>query len=224
MVSASDQPVPSSTRRNYQRVGRLYEWMANDEARRLPPWKADQVAAMQGDERVLYAGAGPGFDAMAAASKGCDVTCIDIASNMLARAEQRFKAAGLVGRFVADDLLEHTDAAGYDIVVANFFMNIFEPSLMIRMLDQLIALTRQGGRLMIADFIPAVGWGPSSLWARFNYRFAIGFFGLFRLSPWQPMHDYLPPLIERNIQIASVHDYPGMPLLPAGYRGIVTIK
>lgn len=224
MADHRDDSGGPATRRNYGRVGRLYEWMAREEQGGLPSWKAEQVERLRPGERVLYAGVGPGFDALAAAAKGCDVTCIDLATNMLRRCEARFGQAGLTGRFIVGSVLEHDQAADYDAVVANFFLNIFEPAVMRRMLGHLVALLRPGGVLMIGDFRPGRGWGLTELWARVNYRIAILFFGAFGLSPWQAMHDYRPLLEDLGLRIESVQDYRGLAWLPKGYRGIVARK
>jgi demethylphylloquinol methyltransferase len=118
-----------------------------------------QVDQMQPGERVLYVGVGSGEDALAAARKGVLVTCLDLSPAMIRKTQQRFVRAGVSADFVCADVMTYQPQEPFDIVVANYFLNIFTRPVMEDVYGRIVALVRPCGRLMIADFARASG-GP----------------------------------------------------------------
>lgn len=104
---------------------------------------------------VLFAGSGPGEDALAAARKGARVTCIDVSTQMLSICETRFNNLGLDGRFINTNVMTHTGK--YDVVVANYFLNVFNRKTAQVVLAHLSSLLAPQGVLMIADVSPLKG-------------------------------------------------------------------
>jgi len=192
---------PDRRDRNYDSIHRLYAWLSNDSPKRLPPWKAVQLDQLQPGQRVLYVGVGPAFDAMAAAAHGCEVTCIDLAGDMLGRAEQRFARAGLHATFIKGDVLTHEPAEPYDAIVANFFFNMFTPDHARQFLHRFSHVLHPQGRLFISDF------KPTGFIATLNYRFALMFFASLGLARWQPMNDCVALLSETGWSVESVRDF-----------------
>lgn len=119
--------------------------------------RMSQIEELQPGDRVLYAGVGPGEDALAAAQRQARVTCLDLAPEMLEQAQRRFEAAGLTGEFICEDVMDYVPAEPFDVVTANFFLNLFSRPVMEQMLSRLAAMVRPGGKLLIADFAPAQG-------------------------------------------------------------------
>ncbi len=113
---------------------------------------------------VLVPGAGTGRLALEAAKRGADTLGLDHSLAMLTRARRRaarFHAQGPPSAAPALQLelrhqsLEELDApAGFDVVVAEHFLNVFAPDAMAPVRERLIELTRPGGVLVIADFTP----------------------------------------------------------------------
>lgn len=182
----------SSTRqRDYSRVGRWYEWLGARRSDRLPPRTAVQLQWLAPGSRVLYIGAGPAVDAQAAASRGCGVTCIDLSASVLQRAKARFERAGFTGEFIVGDIAESQPAAPYDMIVANFVFNIFEPTVAVEMLGQANDWLAPEGVLLLADFARPEGRLGRRIVPTLNYRVAIGIYTLIGLARWRSMHDYL---------------------------------
>jgi demethylphylloquinol methyltransferase len=140
---------------------------------------------MQAGERVLYVGVGPGEDAVLAARHGARVTCLDLSAQMLAQAAARMQRAGLSAEFLQADVLEHRRLDYYDVVVVNFFLNVFSEQQMQHMLAYLVTLVRPDGKLLISDFatprgnplargLQAIYWGVTDL-----------FYYLLGLCAWQ---------------------------------------
>jgi demethylmenaquinone methyltransferase/2-methoxy-6-polyprenyl-1,4-benzoquinol methylase len=105
--------------------------------------------------KVLFAGSGPGEDARAAAGKGAQVTCIDVSNRMLSICAQKFNEQALEGRFINVNVMNHTDK--YDVVIANFFLNVFNRKTARAVLTHLSSLLVPQGILMITDVSPLRG-------------------------------------------------------------------
>lgn len=119
--------------------------------------------------KVLFAGSGPGEDALAAASKGAKITCIDVSERMLSICEQKFNLQALEGRFIKANVMTHTEK--YDIVIANFFLNVFNRKTARAVLTHLSGLLAPEGILMIADVSPLTGNLFHRAFVYFGYLF-----------------------------------------------------
>ncbi len=130
----------------YERLNSLFTGGQNVAAR------MSQIEDMHAGQRVLYVGVGPGEEAIEAARRGIKVTCVDLSPSMVEIVRKRFEEAGLPGEFVCADIMEFETEEPFDVVVANFFLNIFSQPVMLQMLTRLVALVRPGGDFVVADF------------------------------------------------------------------------
>ena len=55
------------------------------------------------------------------------------------------------------NIKDYTPDEAFDVVVANFFLNVFSRPVMEQVLARLASLVRAEGKLLIADFAPAQG-------------------------------------------------------------------
>jgi demethylphylloquinol methyltransferase len=215
MKQGPETPIRSL---NYDPVAAVYERLAAIYSfgliRRA---KAIQVEHMRPGDRVLYMGAGAGEDAIAAAGRGMAVTAIDISPRMIARMRRRFDRAGVPGRILVGDVMTFEDEAGFDVVCANFFLNIFSPDDMQRVLARAERLLKSDGRLMIADMAPPAG-GLALLGALYQ-GLGRGFFWLLRLTPLHPIQDYAELAARVGLVTEKVHEF-GPARLPL-YRTLV---
>lgn len=117
--------------------------------------KKAQLKEISPGAQVLFAGSGPGEDALAAAKKGAQVTCIDVSMRMLSFCEKKFNEHELPGRFINENVMNHTGL--YDAVIANFFLNVFNRKTVQTVLTYLSGLLTPNGILMIADVSPLRG-------------------------------------------------------------------
>lgn len=111
--------------------------------------------------KILFAGAGQGRDVLKAAELGANVTMVDISPTMMNKFNQlktshpqneQLKIHTILG-----DILKHDTFEEYDIVVSNFFLNVFEHDKMNTLLEHLLKLCRQNGHIIIGDFCPPQG-------------------------------------------------------------------
>lgn len=170
----------------YDAVAAFYDLLAAAYSLgRIPACKRAQVAGLGPGQRVLFAGAGTGGEALLAARAGARVTVLDLSGAMLARARARFRAAGLALEAVQGDILDHARPGGYDAVVAQFFLNVFPEPAMREVLAHLARLVAPGGRLLLADFAPAEGPPLIRAARRAYFALAVAFF---RAAAGNPLH------------------------------------
>jgi demethylmenaquinone methyltransferase/2-methoxy-6-polyprenyl-1,4-benzoquinol methylase len=117
------------------------------------------VQSLPAGARVLFAGSGPGTDVVQAAQAGLRVTAVDCCPAMLEATSRRAHRAGVEQRveLVNADLLRRTPSADYDVVIAQFFLNVFAAKRLPQVLGALAGFLRPGGRLVVGDFAPMPG-------------------------------------------------------------------
>lgn len=207
-MSSGRHIAGATTRRNYNAVAWMYSTTSRLYSRgQIGASKAWQIDHLAPGDRVLYAGAGIGEDAELAAAAGARVTCVDIAPKMLQRAEQRLEAKGLSAEFICDDVTKLDAPGAFDAVAANYFLDVFEEDVMVRVMNHLISLLRPGGKLMIADWMPNRGDGVR-LAAQRLYRFvANSSYWALGLAPLGSIYEYPDVLRSAGLQIAAIEEF-----------------
>lgn len=136
----------------YRLVGPVYDgltWLASGPA--IHRTRLAMLHHLQPGTRVLFAGVGHGSDAAFAAERGAQVTVVDTSATMLARSRRRL--AGTDATIIHDDVRAVAPADGaFDVVVANFFLNVFDLATARAVLAHLVTLTRPGGAVVVGDF------------------------------------------------------------------------
>jgi ubiquinone/menaquinone biosynthesis C-methylase UbiE len=202
----------------YEEIARLYS------LGRIPEARACEVEQMRAGDAALYVGVGCGEDALLAARCGVAVTGIDLSRAMLDRARRRLAAEGLQADLQQVDLFEFGRGeglgdlgVGYDVVVANFVLNVFSPDRMRDALAHLVRLVRPGGRIMLADFAPPPASGFGRWLAAANYlplSYAAWAIGLCALHP---IYDYAGELTRLGLAVSPRRDFPLLPGTPPLY-------
>jgi demethylmenaquinone methyltransferase/2-methoxy-6-polyprenyl-1,4-benzoquinol methylase len=179
------------TRYSYDRVAWCYEGVANVYSfGGIAAVKASQIAALEPGQRVLYVGVGAGEDALLAARHGVDLDCLDLSKAMLRRLARRLEREALDARLIEVDILEHTVTTPYDVVVANFVLNVFSEQTLVEVLRHIACLLAPGGRLLIADFRPAGSSRLRRLLYAAYYRPINWIAWAMRLCALHPIYDY----------------------------------
>src|SRR5215475_14004466 len=154
-----------------------------------PPWdigRPQRAFVRLADEgrlsgRVLDSGCGTGEHALLAASRGAEVTGIDVAPTAIERARAKAAERGLPARFeVADALdLEHLGST-FDTVIDSGAFHVFDDEDRARYVANLAAVLRSGGvcyLMCFSDRQPG-DWGPrrvraDELCAAFSENWAV---------------------------------------------------
>jgi demethylmenaquinone methyltransferase/2-methoxy-6-polyprenyl-1,4-benzoquinol methylase len=163
------------------------------------------------ESKVLFAGAGAGQDAILAAELGAHVTLIDISPTMmdsfLALLTQHPNKEELNIDSILGDTLKHEGKGEYDVVVANFFLSIFEKDKMNTLLDHLLKLCKPDGQLIIGDFnSPSGSLVHKTIQQVYWYSAATTFFALTGNAIHQ-LYDYEHILQKKGIQIKEQQSF-----------------
>jgi len=198
--------MTSGLQNNFDRIADVYDWLANIySCGQIRVCKAAQIRNIAPGARVLYAGVGGGEDAVMAAQKGAHVTVIDLSPRMIAKATKRITAAGFGGQVecICGDILEHDRRGYYDVVCANFFLNVFAEPVMREMMQYLATLLRPAGTLMIADLAPVEGPAWQRMARRIYFGVAVRAFRVLAGNAIHPIYDYRVQLNRANLSLAQ---------------------
>ena len=209
-------------RRNYNAIAWLYEFTTRIYSLgRIGASKAWQTQYVNPGDRVLYAGVGTGEDAVLAAQRGALVTCVDVAPKMLKRAQARIEAEGLAAEFICIDIAKFDAPEPFDVVVANFFFNIFDDDTTVYLVDHLAGLLRPGGRFMIADFMPARGRGFGRFLQLLHNFVANATYWLIGLAHFGLAREYPEYLESAGFEIRMIEEFPLTRWGPRAFWSIV---
>jgi demethylmenaquinone methyltransferase/2-methoxy-6-polyprenyl-1,4-benzoquinol methylase len=194
---------------SYRSIARVYDFLAAVYSRgQIGATKRVQIDSIQTGNRVLYAGAGAGSEILMAARFGARVTSIDLAQEMLDRVASRFAREGLSCEMICGDVSSHKPDELYDVVVVNYFLNLFDLEHARVMARHLCSLVRPGGKLLLTDFARPSGGPIAALICEVYYRpinwiaWALGFCAL------HPILDYERLLEPMGFRIHSTRRFP----------------
>ena len=189
----------------YGTVAAIYDWLGHVwTGGQIRASKLSQLDNIHAGQRVLYAGAGTGEDALEAARRGAKVVVVELAPEMLARVQRRFDEAGLRAELICGDLFAHARPGAYDLVAANYFLNVFGRARMEAMAAHLTAQLKPGGTLMIADFAPPSGNLLQRLGAELHHGIPALVFALIVQQVPHAIYDYRPLLAGLGLRLDEV--------------------
>jgi len=195
----------------YDRVAFLYdEVCAVYSLGAIARSKRHHLGFLRVGSRVLYVGVGRGADALAAARAGAQVTAVDLSEPMLRRLRAAAIREGLCLELVEDDVSQLPCPGDYDVVVANYFLNMFSESDAQSMLGALLVQVRPEGRLCLADFAPAAGLGLSGVATTAYYRLVNGVGWLLGICALHEIPDLPKWLTDRGLEILDIKRFPVM--------------
>jgi demethylphylloquinol methyltransferase len=213
--------------KSYDRVAKLYDAAAHlYSGGQIRALKASQIGELQPGQRILYAGVGDGEDAVLAANRQVTLTLIDLSQGMLDRAAGKFQAVDAEGclEIICLDVLKHERPGHYDIVVANFFLNVFKEPMMEAVLAHLATMLKPGGKLLIGDFSYPRGWLTTRAMQRGYYYLSMFSFWLLGGTPLHPIYDYPQYFAAANLRSAGVERFKVSALFPVSFETITAVK
>lgn len=215
------------TGKSYDRLAWLYDAAAHlYSGGQIHALKTFQIGELQPGNRILYAGVGAGDDAVLAANRRVVLTVLDASPLMLERAALKFHAAGVEDSIevICSDVLKHERPAYYDVVVANFFLNIFSEPTMKVVLAHLATMVKPGGRLLIGDFSYPCGGLRTRTAQRMYYFLSMSSFWLFGGTTLHPIYNYPQHFDAANLRTLSVKRFRLSALFPASFEAITAVK
>lgn len=120
----------------------------------IPKCKVAMLDHLNPDDKLLIAGVGHGIEAIAAARKGVNVTAVDISKTMLKHMQKKIDKAHLNKpiQIINNDILQVKYEPEFDMVIANYFLNVFPREKMLQILTHLTTFVKPGGYMVIGDF------------------------------------------------------------------------
>lgn len=132
----------------YRMIGPLYDILATIFSfGQIDRCKCGMHDRIRPDMEVLFAGVGQGIDAIEAASLGAQVTVVDLSETMLTVFRTRVQGRYFIHpiRIVHADIFTFEEFDRYDMVFANFFLNVFPRDMVLKLEEHLARLVRPGG-------------------------------------------------------------------------------
>ena len=113
-------------------------------------WEGIFTKELDGYERVLDDGCGPGFFGVILSRLGHSVCCIDYSEDMVKSARQRMESLGLDAGVIRMDAHElDFDDGSFDAVVSrNVLWNLQDPA---KAYEEICRVLRPGGKLIVSD-------------------------------------------------------------------------
>lgn len=154
-------------------------------------------------DKVLFAGIGHGKEAIYAAEQGAEVTVVDLSGAMLAKFKEGLDKSNknLNIKIVHKDIMMVDDFGEYDIVAANFFLNVFNESFMPEVLKHLIKLGKDDAAIIVSDFAMPEGNVLARFAKRVYWYTAIGIFWATTGAALHPVYDYRRYMTEQGLNV-----------------------
>jgi len=212
--------------KSYDRLAKLYDTAAHlYSGGQIRALKASQIGELQPGQRILYAGVGDGEDAVLAAGRQVTLTLLDLSPGMLERATRKFQAVDASSiEIVCGDVMTHERPGHYDIVVANFFLNVFTEPMMEAVLAHLAAMLKPGGKLLIGDFAYPRGRLTMRAMQRGYYYLSMFSFWLAGGTSLHPIYDYPQYFAAANLRSEAVQRFRVSALFPVSFEAITAVK
>lgn len=156
-------------------------------------------------DKVLFAGIGHGKEAIYAAEQGADVTVVDLSKAMLDKFKQGLDKSNkdLKINIVHSDIMKIEEFGEYDMVVANFFLNVFNEPFMADVLKHLIKLGKNDASIVVGDFALPEGNVLARLAKRMYWYLAIGIFWITTGAALHPVYDYRRHMLEQGLDVVD---------------------
>lgn len=158
-------------------------------------------------DKVLFVGVGHGEDAIFAAQAGAQVTVVELSPTMLKQFQKNLSKATpkATVHAVQSDIMKIDTWEAYDVVVANFFLNIFDLEDMKKVLQHLSDLAKPGGSVVISDFSFPTPHGWLQRVAKNIYWYmANSIFWVLAKNPVHPIYDYRKHLSDVGLKQQEV--------------------
>lgn len=179
----------------YKVIGPVYDLLSNFySGKSIQDCKVAMldVEIVNPGDKILIAGVGHGRDAIRAAELGADVTVIDLSKTMLDKFQELVDQhpEPLKIRKIHSDILVFDEYETYDMVVANFFLNVFSEEMMVKVLDHLIKLGKSDAHVVVGDFAFPSGNIISRAFKKAYWYVAVSLFWLMANNAMHTIYNY----------------------------------
>jgi cyclopropane fatty-acyl-phospholipid synthase-like methyltransferase len=176
----------------------------------IPKCKVAMLDHLNPDNKLLIAGVGHGVEAIAAARKGVSVTAVDISKTMLKYMQKKIDKAKLNKpiEIINNDILQVKYNAEFDMVIANYFLNVFPREKMLQILTHLTTFVKPGGYMVIGDFrLPHDGGLFYKAFQNIYWYMAAIIYWLTADNAVHPIYDYPNLLKSLGFEIDEIKNF-----------------
>jgi demethylmenaquinone methyltransferase/2-methoxy-6-polyprenyl-1,4-benzoquinol methylase len=187
--------------------------------------KAYHQQLIKPGDRVLYIGAGRGKEIVEVCKHGTEVTCVEPCPAMASKLHARLSNVA-DGFIVAPKPIQSVPAEpAYDLVVAHFFLNVFDAEKMPAVLEHLCGFIKPGGQIVIADFFPDQSRESNiNRFVRKAYYRPVNLAGyLLKICALHPIYDYTSLLAKQGLIAEPWQSFRALPGLAPLY-GVVSAR
>lgn len=173
----------------------------------IPKCKVAMLDHLKEGDKILIAGVGHGTEAIEAARRGVDVTAVDISKTMLRYMQKKIDRIrpGKPIRMVNNDILLESHGPVYDMVFANYFLNVFPREKMLRILTHLTGFVKPGGSMVVGDFaLPRTGGSFYKTFQTIYWYIAATLYWITADNAVHPIYDYPGLLKSMGFDIAEI--------------------
>ena len=177
----------------YKVIGPLYDFLSTIySGRQIHNCKTSMNQDLKEDDTILFAGVGHGRDAIDAAERGAQVTVVDLSQTMLNNFERNLKGKVFKHpiRMVHSDILKFDETGQYDMVTANFFLNVFPEEFMAKVMAHLTSLVKPNGAFVVGDFHFPQGNAFVRAFQNVYWYIAVAIFTIFAKNAFHKIYDY----------------------------------
>jgi len=188
----------------YEITGSLYS------LGQIPKCKLAMLDSLNPGDKLLVAGVGHGIEAIQAAKKGVNVTAVDISKTMLKYMQKKIEKAKLNNpiTIINNNILNVKYEGHFDMVIANYFLNVFKKEKMLQILTHLTTFVKPGGSIVIGDFtLPESG-------GKFYKAFQTAYWYMAAFIYWStadnaihPIYDYPKLLRSLGFEIVEIKNF-----------------
>jgi ubiquinone/menaquinone biosynthesis C-methylase UbiE len=212
-------------RYDYGRVAAIYDGLAAFYSQgRIGATKRISLEFVKPGDRVLYPGVGSGEEAIGAARVGAAVTAVDVSRAMSGRFRAALDREKIDAELIEGDVSTYHPGPVYDVVVANYFLNLFDAQRARAMLVILGRSIRPGGLLVISDFARPQGGTLGRFVSELYYRPVNWIAWALGLCALHPILDYAELLDVGTFRIVSQRRLPVLFGANPAYVSIVAEK
>jgi ubiquinone/menaquinone biosynthesis C-methylase UbiE len=176
----------------YEITGSLYSFG------QIPRCKVAMLDHLKPDSKLLIAGAGHGTEAIEGAKRGVNVTTVDISKTMIGFMQKKIDRANLAKpiEIIEDNILNVNRNGQYDMVMVNYFLNVFRRETMLQILTHIATFVKPGGSLVVGDFaLPKEGNFLYKAFQKTYWYLAATLYSLTADNSVHPIYDY-PELLK----------------------------
>lgn len=188
----------------YEITGSLYS------LGQIPKCKVAMLDSLKPGDTLLVAGVGHGIEAIQAAKRGVNVTAVDISKTMLKYMQKKIERARLDKpiTIINDNILNVHREGQFDMVIANYFLNVFKPEMMLQILTHLTTCVKPGGSMVIGDFaLPETGGKFYRTFQTVYWYMAAFIYWLTADNAIHPIYDYPQLLKSLGFEIAEIKNF-----------------